>query len=218
MLFTTGWLLLALVAPASAQQATRPAPASERWYVTGAAGVLVGAPNSGNISAEVGQTLGRRTQAYVNLTYFDDVMTDASRAALAALGTTLTATTATPWSFAGRDRGRAVTAGARVLLSTGSVRPFVGAGAGALNVEQIITDQTRGDVSQQIASQFGTLSGGLVNTAQSSATHAIGEAIGGVAVLVGRLHIEGSYRYRRPFHDITGLHLAQAGVAVGVSF
>lgn len=214
----TSSLLLAMAAPAGAQQVTHQGPTPERWYVIGSAGVLLNGTKSGNLSGEIGQGLGRYAQAYVNLTYFDDLMTDATRAQLVTLGSVLTSATATPWSFTGRDRGRAVTAGARVLLPTGSVRPFVGAGAGALNVERTITEQTRGDMSQQVASQFGSLGDTTVNPSDSSATHAIGEVVAGVAVLVGRLHVEGTYRYRRAFHGIDGLHLSQAGVAAGVSF
>jgi opacity protein-like surface antigen len=190
----------------------------ERGYLIGGAGIAVDGPRTAGLSFEIAERAGRYAQVYANFIYFDDLMTDATRDQLATLGSVLTSATATPWSFTGRDRGRAFSVGARVLLPTGlPVRPFVGGGVGAINVKRIIVEQSRGDLTTEVLSQF-SLGDTVVDATQASTTRPMLEGIGGVAAVAGRLHVEVAYRYRRALHAVQALDVSQAGVAVGLSF
>lgn len=214
-------LLVAIffASPAHAQSADRPAsPGVERGYLIGSAGLALNAPRSPAFAFEIAENMGPIAQAYLNFAYFDDLMDDGVRARVVALGDDLSAATATSWAFSGRDRGRAFSGGARVQMPTRTaVRPFVGAGIGALNVKRIITDRFRGDLTREVLSQF-TFGDALVDPTQASTTRPMGEVVAGVGAAIGHLHVEGTYRYRRAFHTGETLDVSQAGIAAGVSF
>jgi opacity protein-like surface antigen len=210
-------VLLAAV-PAVAQDVRRvPAVSGERGYLTGGAAISLNGANAPGFSFEIAERMGRAGQAYVNFLYVDDVMADGTRDQVAALGTFLTDFTATPWSFTARDRARAFSAGGRLLLPTGPIRPFVGAGIGALNIKRIIVERARGNVTDEVLSRF-VIGDTVIDATQASTTRPMLEGLGGVAAVIGRLHVEGTYRYRRALHAAERLDLSQAGIAVGVSF
>jgi hypothetical protein len=218
---TTSLLLMLLVAaPALAQQRPAPAPQPLRGYLIGGGGASIGtAQTAVTLSAEIAENMKRNLQAYMSVSYFDNIMSDATTNQLALVGNTLSALTGTPWVFEGRDKGRSFTFGAKVLVPTASsVHPYFGGGFGALNVRRIIHEQSRGNVTQAYLSQFGSADG-VVNPLDTDTTHAMGEIAAGVGAVIKKAYVDVGYRYRKAFH--TGnqsFEISQVGAAVGVKF
>lgn len=219
---TTSLLVMLLVAaPAFAQQ-QRPSPAPQplRGYLIGGGGASIGtAETAVTLSAEIAENMKRNLQAYMSVTYYDNIMSDATTNQLALVGNTLSALTGTPWVFEGRDKGRSFTFGAKVLVPTGSsLQPYFGGGFGALNVRRVIHEQSRGNVTQAYLAQFGSADG-VVNPLNTDTTHAMGEVAAGVGAVVKRAYVDIGYRYRKAFH--TGnqtFDISQVGAAVGIKF
>lgn len=219
---TTSLLVMLLVAaPAFAQQ-QRPSPAPQplRGYLIGGGGASIGtAETAVTLSAEIAENMKRNLQAYMSVTYYDNIMSDATTNQLALVGNTLSALTGTPWVFEGRDKGRSFTFGAKVLVPTGSsLQPYFGGGFGALNVRRVIHEQSRGNVTQAYLAQFGSADG-VVNPLNTDTTHAMGEVAAGVGAVVKRAYVDIGYRYRKAFH--TGnqtFDISQVGAALGIKF
>jgi len=219
---TTSLLLLVLVAaPAFAQQRPSPAPQPLRGYLIGGGGASIGgtAQTAVTLNAEIAENMKRNLQAYMSVTYYDNIMTDATTNQLALVGNTLSALTGTPWVFTGRDKGRSFTFGAKVLVPTAtSVHPYFGGGFGALNVRRTIHEQSRGNVTQAYLSQFGSADG-VIDPKNTDTTHAMGEVAAGVGAVVKKAYVDFGYRYRKAFH--TGnqsFDISQVGAAVGIKF
>lgn len=219
---TTSLLLMLLVAaPAFAQQRPSPAPQPLRGYLIGGGGASIGgtAQTAVTLNAELAENMKRNLQAYMSVTYYDNIMSDATTNQLAQVGNTLSALTGTPWVFDGRDKGRSFTFGAKVLVPTAtSVRPYFGGGFGALNVRRTIHEQSRGNVTQAYLAQFGSADG-VIDPTNTDTTHAMGEVAAGVGAVVKKAYVDFGYRYRKAFH--TGnqsFDISQVGAAVGVKF
>lgn len=216
---TLALFVLALAAPASAQQNAAPAQTPFRGYLIGGAGAAVSGQTSPTLSAELAETIGTNVQVYTTFAYYDDLMSDAARAELQSASLGLSAFTGTPWSFSGRDRGRAFTVGAKYLISaSGTVRPYIGGGFGALNLRRTIREQSRGNLTDAYLSEFGA-GDGVIDPSQTNTTKPLGEVAAGVGVIVGRAYVDFGYRYKRAFHTVgESFDFSQLGASVGVKF
>lgn len=214
MLFSMS--LLAFATPAFCQQ---PADASGnkvplQRYVTGEIGAVSAGSTTMVLATEYGETVSRHSQAYVNLSYLDNVMTQTMEDNLVAAGDALTLVTGTPYTFSGRDRGIAFTGGGKFVAGS-SVRPYIGAGGGVLNVHRKVDELTVGDVSVAFA-QTG-LGDGVVNGGTTSIKPLL-EVVGGVAFLAGKAYIDVGYRYRRAFHTPETFDFSQVSVGIGAKW
>ena len=219
---TTSLLLMLLVAaPAFAQQRPAPAPRPLRGYLIGGGGASIGstAETAITLSAEIAENMTRNIQAYMSAVYYDNIMSDAATNQLALVGSTLTALTGTPWTFAGRDKGRSFTFGAKVLMPvTSSVHPYVGGGFGALNVRRTISEQSRGNITQAYLASFGSPDA-VIDPTNTDTTHPMGEVAAGVGAVIKRAYVDVGYRYRKAFHTGTqSFDISQVGASVGVKF
>jgi opacity protein-like surface antigen len=152
----------------------------------------------------------------VNLSYFDNVMADQMQDNLASAAASIMAITGVNRSFSGRDRGLAFTAGGKYQPGT-RVRPYIGAGAGALHIERTITEGTLGDVSLEFAQQtwYGD---GIVSSGSTTAIKPLAEVVAGVGFVTRNMYIDVGYRYRRVFHTATDVDLSQVGVGIGAKW
>jgi hypothetical protein len=216
---------LLAAAPAFAQQPQRPpSPARAaqplRGYLIGGGGASVGTPQTAlTLNAEIAENMTRNVQAYMSVGYYDNIMSQAARNQLVQVSSALTALTGNPWAFEGRDRGRSFTFGGKFLVPTGTqARPYIGGGAGVLNVRRHIHEQTRGDITSAYLTQFGSVDG-MVEAGEESTNHPMAEAAGGVGVVVGHAYVDFGYRYRRAFHNLNqSFNVSQVGVSAGVKF
>jgi hypothetical protein len=192
--------------------------APQRGYVSAGGGATLDSDRSGAFAVEYGDQIGRDVQAYATFSYFDNLITDSTQDDLRRLGDVMAGLTGTAWEFSGRDRGAAFVAGAKFLIPTGSgVRPYVGGGAGAINLKRTITERTRGDLTSAISTGLGFTEGAF-NSADASATKPLIEGAFGVSVLAGHTYVDVGYRYRRAFHFARSLEFGQFSVAVGYAF
>jgi hypothetical protein len=213
-------LIVMSAAPADAQQTGPRVSAPLRGYLIGGVGVSLDLPQAGTmVSAEIAENVHRDLQVYVTASFADNVMSDVARDELADAAELLEFVTGTPWELTGRDRARSVTLGMKYLVPTAtSVRPYVGAGFGVLNLRRSIRDRVRGNVTDEFLTEFGA-SDGAIDPAQTNTNRPLGELAGGVGVAIGRAYVDVGYRYRRAFH--TGrseVALSQVGVAIGLKF
>jgi hypothetical protein len=210
--------LLAFASPALCQQPADNASGNKaplQRYVTGEIGAISAGSTTMTLATEYGETVSRHSQAYVNLSYLDNVMTQTMEDNLVAAGQTLTLVTGTPYTFSGRDRGIAFTGGGKFVAGS-SVRPYIGAGGGVLNIHRKIDELSIGDVSNVFA-QTG-LGDGVVNADNTTAIKPLVEVVGGVAFLAGKAYIDVNYRYRRAFHTPTTLDFSQVAVGIGAKW
>lgn len=205
--------------PALCQEPTDSAPSNPfllQRYLSASAGVASTGSSTVTFAAEYGEQVTRNSQAYANFSYFDNVMTDQMRDNLAAAAASITAITGVSRSFSGRDRGLAFTAGGKYQPGT-RVRPYIGAGAGALNIERTITEGTLGDVSLAFTQQT-SYGDGVVTAGSTNATKPLAEVVGGVGFVTRNMYIDVGYRYRHVFHTATDLDLSQVAVGIGAKW
>ena len=219
---TAALLVLAASAPAVAQQTSAPVGTDVRGYIVGGIGTTTGshaAQTSPAFSVEFGDHVARDVQVYVTAAYHDNLMSADARADLAQAGAELTAFTGTAWSFTGRDRGRSIVVGGKYLLPTYSnIRPYVGAGIGALNLKRTIQEQSRGDITSAFLTEFATADG-VVDPTQTDTTKPLGEVGAGVGIVVGRAYFDFGYRFRKAFHNVNRpLEFSQFSASAGFRF
>jgi len=210
--------LLAFAGPALCQQPADNGSGNSaplQRYVTGEIGAVSAGSTTMVLATEYGETVSRHSQAYVNLSYLDNVMTQTMIDNLAAAGDALTLVTGTPYTFSGRDRGIAFTGGGKFVAGS-TVRPYIGAGGGVLNVHRKIDELTVGDVSVAF-SQTG-LGDGVVNGGTTTSIKPLMEVVGGVAFLAGQAYIDVGYRYRRAFHTPATFDFSQVTVGIGAKW
>lgn len=214
--FALFFAVLLAAAPAVAQQ---PSPGRVRGYLIGGAGASLDPSTALTLSAEIAEGVGNRVQVYMSIGYYENVMSQEATDLIAAVGRDLTLLTGSPWQFTGRDRGRSFTVGGKVLPGgVGAVRPYIGAGAGVLNLRRIITERNRGDMTGEFLTTFGS-GDGVVDPTQTNTNRPIGELMAGIGVTAGRAYVDFGYRYRKVFRNFEqSLNLSQVGVAVGVRF
>ena len=212
--------LLAIVtfaAPAFCQQAPGSVGTTREWhgYVVALAGAVSGPPSEAAFTVEYAENMRRDAQAYVALSYFDNLMRQQTRTDLAAVGSTLTAITGTQWLLSGRDRGVAGTAGAKYVAPLGIFRPYAGGGGGVINIKRTITDARAGDVKQAVFNDF--LVGDAALVGIESSNKPIAEFVGGVGLILGDVYVDAAYRYRKVFR-ITDLNFSQFSAGAGFKF
>jgi len=213
--------VLGLAAPALAQQSAAPVEAPVRGYLVGGVGASTGAQAAPTFSAEIGDHVTRDVQVYATLSYYDNLMSEAAGLHLAQVSNDLTALTGTSWNFQGRDRAYALTVGAKYLFGYSPVvRPYVGAGVGIINLERIIREQSRGNLTSAFLSEFGAGAGdGVVDVTQEDTTKPLGELTAGVGVVVGPAYVDFGYRFRKGFHTMNeSFEFSQLGASVGFKF
>jgi opacity protein-like surface antigen len=213
-------LVVVCAAPAFAQQGALPQPVDRRDYgwVSLSAGATFGSETqtAAAFGAEWGEDIIRSAQAYVTVSYFENLMRRDLTDDLSALSTSLTSITGTPWSLHGRDRGLTLIAGARYLLnSDGTIHPYVGGGAGVLNIKRRIVDARAGDVTSSVLSEFNI---GELSITTNTLTRPLIEGAVGVAFFNGPVYVDIGYRYRQAFHLGETFDFSQGIVGVGYKF
>jgi hypothetical protein len=210
--------LVLLTATTAAAQGRPASPDLNHGYMTGGAGASFGDQRAATYSIEIGERLNPRTEAYVAFTYFDNLLTDRAAADLADLSDVLTAINGVPWSLSGRDRGLGFSGGAKYVLAKGpSVRPYVGGGAGVLNVERKVTEQTLGDVSDPVIMTFGAPDG-FIDVGPVSTFKPMAEFVAGVGLASGRTYVDVGYRFRKVMRVQEAYTFSQFTVGVGMRF
>ena len=205
--------------PALCQERTESAPSnpiSLQRYVSGSFGVASIGSDTVTVAAEYGEKVTRNSQAYANVSYFDNVMTDRMRDNLAAAAASIKAITGVSRSFSGRDRGLAFTAGGKYQPGT-RVRPYIGVGGGAFNIERTITEATLGDVSLEFAQQT-AYGDGVVTGGSTNVTKPLAEVVAGIGFVTRNMYIDVGYRYRHVFHVATDIDLSQVAVGIGAKW
>lgn len=191
--------------------------------------------DDGWVSASAGATFGSQTQtratfagewgediipnvvqAYVTVSYFDNLMRNDLTDDLSQLSADLTATTGIPWNLRGRDRGVSLIGGGRYLfISQGPIRPYVGGGGGVINLKRTIADARVGNVTSAVLTEFGI--GELTITTQNLTRPLLEGAVGAV-LFGGPVYVDIGYRYRRAFHLSESFDFSQVIGAVGYRF
>ena len=212
--------LVVLTASLAQAQQSRPTTTAglEHGYMTATAGAAFSDRKSATFGVEIGERIGRRVQAYVAFTYFDDLLNDRAAADLVSLAAHLENITGQSYDFSGRDRGLAFSGGAKYLISTGPrVRPYVGAAPGVLNIQRVITDRYLGDVSDPVIGLYGAPDG-VINPYEVSSFKPMAEFIAGVGIAVGRTYVDVGYRYRAVFQTSESFNFSQFTGGIGMRF
>jgi len=211
-------MLVMTSAIAFAQQpAGAPQSARDKIFVSAASGASFGPETAAVFAGEFAERINRsNAQAYLTLSYYENLMDAGIRDDLALLSTGLTNVTGIPWRLSGRDRGVSLVVGAKYLIGQSAVRPYVGGGAGIINVKRTISDPLVGDVTSAVLTEFGIGESSLTSTAL---TRPLVEANVGIAIAAGRAtYVDFGYRFRRAFHLNEQLDFGQFSVAIGARF
>jgi hypothetical protein len=200
------------------QQAGASAPVLERGYMTVAAGASFADKRAPTFAVEFGERINERVQAFATFTYFDDLLRDSTQSDLVELGTTLSSLSSTSWEFQARDRGLAMSGGAKYLLYRGrTVRPYVGAAPGVLNIRRTITERDFGDVSDPVLQVFGAPDG-LIDASKVSTFKPMAEYMAGVGLVSGRTYVDVGYRFRQVFRSRESFTFSQFNAGIGMRF
>jgi len=206
--------------PSLAQQQPSSARTPLRGYLIAGGGTSIGTPQMAmTLSAEIAENVHPDVQVYLSAGYYDNLMSQAGRNQLLAAGSALTSVTGTAWEFEGRDRGRSFTVGIKFLVPTAAgVRPYIGVGAGALNLRRTVRERSRGNVTDAFLAQFGS-GDGVIDITQSNTTKPMAEVAAGIGAAISRAYVDFGYRYRKAFHNVNqSVDVSQVGVSVGVKF
>lgn len=206
-----GLVLVCAAPPAFAQEPIGPGVRDDGW-VSGIAGAAFGSQTQANatFAVEYGDDISRNAQAYLTLSYFENLITQDLRDDLAQLSATLTSTSGIPWNLHGSDRGVTLVAGARYLpVSSGVIRPYVGGGAGVINLDRTIADVRVGEVTTAVLNEFGV---GSLSLATKAITRPLIEGSFGVAFYSGPVYVDVGYRYKRAYR----INSSQLGFSQGV--
>ena len=212
-------LVLALVSSVSAFAQGAPAPAAKepRWYLAAIGGAVSRPAAEPLIGAEIAEHLGRHGQAYLTVSYFENLMRDSLRDALDAKSAELTRLTADAWALSGHDRGVAVVAGGKYVFGSGTMRPYVGAGLGTIHLKRTVLEARLGDVTRAVYNDF-DLGEADLSLAAEGITRPLMEAAFGVGIGTGRTHFDVGYRYRSAFRTATDLNFSQITAGIGYRF
>jgi hypothetical protein len=210
-LSVVGFVLVSAAPPAFAQQPIGPGVRDDGW-VSGIAGTAFGSQTQANatFAVEYGDDINRHAQAYLTVSYFENLITQSLRDDLARLSANLTATTGIPWNLHGSDRGVTLIAGARYLpVTSGAIRPYVGGGAGVINLDRSIADLRVGEVTTAVLTEFGV---GSLSLATKAITRPLIEGAVGVSFYNGPVYVDVGYRYKRAYR----INSNQLGFSQGV--
>ena len=201
-------VVLAVWATSARAQEVQPAYISPLRYVEGIGGAAL-THEFGDVApafaVEYGERVHRDVYAYANLRYINDLMSEQMKSSLDA------ASDLTGLNVSGRDRGLTFTLGAKYMFPPKwRFRPYVGGGAGAINLKRYIADQTFGDL---------IVYDGILDPGDRSATFPMGEAIIGFSGSASnRTYVDVSYRHGWAFNTPQSLEFGQLTFGVGVSF
>jgi hypothetical protein len=211
---------LAIVSSVSAFAQGSQAPgakAEPRWYVAAIGGAVSRPTTAPVFGVEVAEHVGRHAQAYVTFSYFENLRERSLRDALDARAAQLTTLTGDTWSLTGRDRGVAFVAGGKYVAGSGTFRPYVGAGIGAMNLRRTVVEGRLGDVTRAVFNDF-ELGDAELSLATEGVSSPLVEATFGVGIGSGRTHVDIGYRYRRSFRMTAPLEFSQVVAGVGYRF
>jgi Outer membrane protein beta-barrel domain len=214
-LSAVGFVLVCAASSVSAQEPIGPGIRDDGW-VSGITGAAFGSQTQANatFAVEYGDDIDSHAQAYLTLSYFENLITQDLRDDLAQLSANLTATTGIPWDLHGSDRGVTLVAGARYLpVSSGLIRPYVGGGAGVINLDRTIADLRVGEVTTAVLTEFGV---GSLSLSTKAITRPVVEGAAGVAFYSGPVYVDVGYRYKRAYRiNSTQLSFSQGLVGIG---
>lgn len=209
-------VLCALAAPVQAQGFDpRPARPDHGIYLAALAGASFGPDRAPVFAAEFGERLHPDVRAYATISYFENLMDRSVQRELDQVSEDLGNLTGIPWALRGRDRGAAFVAGAKYLVPGRTVRPYIGGGAGFINLKRTITDRDVNPVDPTVFSPFDI---DHIDLSTSAVTRPMAEATAGVAFFAGRTYVDIGYRFRRAFQMRDTLEFSQVGVMLGVNF
>jgi outer membrane protein W len=223
MKFVYSFALVALVfaaRPAHAQETSdsdRLRDAPLRRYMAAFGGMAdIGSETIPTLAGEYGESITKNAQAYANFSYFDNVMTDQMRDNLIAASNSVEQITGVRRTFSGRDRGLALTFGGKFVAGR-TVRPYVGAGLGGMQIRRTITEATLGDITQAFAAQSG-LGDGVITTGATKEMKPLGEVVVGVGFVSRHTYVDIGYRYRRAFHTAIPVEFSQVVAGIGAKW
>jgi hypothetical protein len=203
---------------AAAAFAQAPKSTLDHGYMTATAGTSFGDRQTPTFGVDLAEHINPHVQAFVSFTYFDDLISDSSQQGLDNLAEALTRLTATPWQFTGHDRGLAFSGGAKYLFGNAStVRPYLGAAPGVLNLRRTIVEPSLGDISDEVLSAFGATDG-VIDAAKESTYKPTADFLAGVGIAAGRTFVDVGYRYRHVFKTDESFRISQFNVGVGMRF
>jgi opacity protein-like surface antigen len=220
--------VVAFAASALGQQPGQPGgsvPPVRRGYIAvlggAASGQLGGAdaaaPTAPVFSVEYGDDVRHDVLAYLTLSYIENLMPQPLRDDLEVTASALTQLTGALWEFQGRDRAVIFVAGGKYLFGRQDVQPYVGGGAGIINVRRTVLERNLGDLT---AAVFNDFDGGSADLSLASAglTRPLIEAAVGVGISKGNTYVDIGYRYRRAFRLVDTLDFGQFSVGIGYRF
>ena len=163
--------------------------------------------------------MNRNAQAYIALSYFENLMRQDLRDELTTLGATLTGVTGDRFEFSGRDRGIALTAGGKYVIGdiSATFRPYVGGGGGVINLRRIIAEARIGEVTTAVFNDF-LVGEPALAVAPRGITRPLAEAVAGVGITAGHTYVDVAYRFRRVFRLDPSLDFSQLTVGIGYRF
>jgi hypothetical protein len=212
--------VLAIVSSVSAFAQGTPTPgttAEPHWYIA-ALGGAVSRPSAEPVfGVEVAENVGNHGQAYINFSYFENLMRQSLRDDLDAKAAQLTTLTGDTWSLSGRDRGVAFVAGGKYVIGRGAVRPYVGAGAGTMNLKRTVVETRLGDVTRALFNDY-KLGEADLSLATEGITRPLVEATVGVGIGSGHTHFDIGYRYRNAYRTASKLDFSQVTAGIGYRF
>ena len=109
------------------------------------------------------------------------------------------------------------TGGAKYLIGQGTVRPYVGGGAGIVDLKRTITEARIGDVTAAVFNDFAVGQPDL-SLESEGVTRPLIEATLGAGIFAGRTYVDLGYRYRRAFRLDPTLDFSQFTIGVGYKF
>jgi len=213
-------LVLTLVSSVSAFAQGTPAPGrtvESHWYLAAIGGAVSRPPTGPVFGVEIAENVGRHAQAYATFSYFENLMGQSLRDGLDDRAARLTTLTGDAWSLEGRDRGVTFVAGGKYLFGNGSVRPYLGAGVGAINLKRTVVEARLGDVTRAVFNDY-QLGDADLSLATEGITRPLVEAAIGVGIGTGHTHFDIGYRYRSAFHLGNTLDFSQVTAGIGYRF
>jgi hypothetical protein len=205
-------LVAALAVPAIAQDTSAGTPPAHYLIGLGGASVNLDFEHpSTTLAIEYGERLHDDVQAYANVGFVSNLMSDVMRDHLVTAGDLIGG------EYTGRDRGLTFSLGGRFLWpSDMRFRPYVGGGFGLLNLKRRISERQFGDVSEFFYEATG-LNDGVIDASRTSVTKPLGEVMLGAAGTFGRTYVDVAYRYRHAFHA-QPVKFSQVTFGIGVAF
>ena len=213
-LTTVFMLTCAGSAMAQLSQPGTEAPPERQWYLSFLGGAAWGPPGEPVFSVEFGDDTGRSAQAYLTLSYVENLMPEVLREELTATAADLTLLTGLRFELDGRDRAVILVAGGKYLVGRGDVQPYVGGGAGIINLKRFVIERNLGDLTIAAFNDFDAGDPDL-SLAPAGLTRPLVEAAFGVGIRKGPTYVDIGYRYRRAFRLERNLDFGQFSVGIG---